>query len=67
MSKLEVAWTNQFKKDYKNAVKRHLDINLLDEIITKIANLEKLDDKYKDHYLTGNWVAYKECHIKPDF
>ena len=34
MSKhLDNVWTNQFKKDYKKAMKRHLDINLLDDII----------------------------------
>ena len=36
MSKhLDIVWTNQFKKDYKQAMKRHLDIDLLDEIIRK--------------------------------
>lgn len=30
MSKnLDIVWTNQFKKDYKLAMKCHLDINLL--------------------------------------
>ena len=40
MSKhLDIVWTNQFKKDYKMALKRHLDIDLLDlldEIIRKL-------------------------------
>lgn len=40
MSKhLDIVWTNQFKKDYKMAMKRHLDIDLLDlldEIIRKL-------------------------------
>ncbi|MFZ2726536.1 MAG: type II toxin-antitoxin system YafQ family toxin [Methylococcaceae bacterium] len=26
-----------------------------------------LPEKYKDHYLTGNWKGYKECHIKPNW
>ena len=39
MSKhLDVVWTNQFKKDYKLAMKRHLDIDLLDDIIRKLAS-----------------------------
>lgn len=67
MSKLRVLWTNQFKKDYKAAIKSHFDIDLLDEVIRKLSNLEVLDDKYKDHYLSGNWCTFKECHIKPDF
>lgn len=34
MSKnLDVVWTNQFKKDYKLAIKRHMAIELLDDII----------------------------------
>ena len=39
MSKhLDIVWTNQFKKDYKLAMKRHLDIDLLDNIIRKLAS-----------------------------
>lgn len=67
MSKLEVVWTNQFKKDYKTAVKRNLDTDLLDEVIRKLANLEPLAEKYKDHNLSGNWQSFRECHIKPDW
>ena len=39
MSKhLDIVWTNQFKNDYKLAIKRHIDIDLLDDIIRKLAN-----------------------------
>ena len=31
--RLNIVWTSRFKKDYKLAMKRHLDINLLDDII----------------------------------
>ncbi len=67
MSKLVVLWTNQFKKDYKSAIKRNLDIDLLDNVIESLANLEPLDTKYKDHSLSGNWQSFRECHIKPDW
>lgn len=53
---LSIVWTNQFKKDYKLAMKRHLNIDLLDDIIRKLAKGEQLPDKNKDHGLTGNWV-----------
>jgi mRNA interferase YafQ len=26
-----------------------------------------LSEKYRDHYLTGNWRGHKECHIKPNW
>lgn len=29
----EIVWTTKFKKDYKLAIKRHLDIGLLDDIL----------------------------------
>ncbi|MDO4721117.1 MAG: hypothetical protein Q4A78_10685 [Peptostreptococcaceae bacterium] len=34
-------------------VKRHLDIELLDDIIRKLARGEQLPEKNKDHALTG--------------
>ena len=65
--KLEKVWTNQFKRDYKLAIKRHLDIDLLDNIIRCLSNGEPLPEKHKDHALTGNWVGHRECHILPNW
>ena len=59
--------TTKFKKDYKLAKKRGLKIDLLDDIIIKLANGEKLDKKANDHDLTGNYTGHKECHIAPDW
>lgn len=33
MSQLKVVWTSQFKKDYKVAIRSHLDISLLGNVI----------------------------------
>ena len=65
--KLDIVWTNQFKKDYKTAMKRSLNIDLLDEIITKLASCEQLPEKYKDHALSGHWSGHRDCHIQPDW
>ena len=54
MTKYTVKFTTQFKKDYKAAVKRGYGIELLDEIISKLANGEALAEKHRDHNLTGN-------------
>lgn len=64
---LDIVWTNQFKKDYKLAMKRHLDIDLLDDIIRKLASSEPFPEKNKDHALIGNWTGHRECHIQPDW
>lgn len=63
----EIVWTTKFKKDYKLAIKRHLDIDLLDDIIRVLSRGETLPEKNKDHELSGNWVGHRECHIQPDW
>ena len=67
MNHLDIVWTNQFKKDYKLAIKRHLNIDLLDDIVRKLAACEPLPAKNKDHPLTGDWIGHRECHIQPDW
>lgn len=69
MSKIKytVKTTSQFKKDYKLAMKRNLNISLLKEVVTLLSMGEKLPEKYRDHALTGNWVGHRECHILPDW
>lgn len=63
----DIVWTTQFKKDYKLALKRHMDIELLDNIIRKLSCGEMLPEKNRDHALTGDWVGHRECHILPDW
>ena len=47
--KRDIVWTTKFKKDYKLAMKRHMDIGLLDDIIRALSRGEKLPEKNKDH------------------
>ncbi|MEE1315008.1 MAG: type II toxin-antitoxin system YafQ family toxin [Faecalimonas sp.] len=67
MRKYVIKYTTQFKKDYKLAMRRGLDIQLLDDVIRRLASGEILDEKYKDHTLTGKWAGHRECHIQPDW
>ena len=64
---LNIVWTNQFKKDYKHAIRRKKNIKLLDDIIRALSRGETLPAKNKDHALSGNWSGYRECHIQPDW
>ena len=63
----DIVWTTRFKKDYKLAMKRHLDIELLDDIIRALSRGETLPEKNQDHELSGNWAGHRECHIQPDW
>ncbi len=65
--KRDIVWTGKFKKDYRQAIKRYLDISLLDNIIRALSRGEILPAKNKDHALTGEWAGYRECHVQPDW
>jgi mRNA interferase YafQ len=60
-------YTSQFRTDSKLAMKRGLDIPLLDDIILELVNERPLDERYRDHPLTGNWDGRRECHVKSDW
>lgn len=65
---LKIIQSNKFKKDLKLARKRNLNLEELKIVITKLANQEKLEEKYRDHALSGNFSDFRECHInKPDW
>ena len=65
--KYRIKFTSRFKKDVKLAKRQGKDIDKLFEIIERIANDETLDEKYRDHSLSGEYKGTRECHIEPDF
>ena len=65
MYKLE--YSTQFKKDFKKVAKMPIpDVIEVGHVISTLKAGQKLVEKYVDHALTGNWVDYRDCHIKPD-
>lgn len=65
--KLRVKYSSRFKKGLRLAVKRGLDISLLEKIVEKLKDRLPLEEKHKDHALTGKYKGYRECHIQPDW
>lgn len=59
--------TSQFKKSYKLAVRRGLDVSLLEDVINKLKDGITLEEKFRDHQLAGNMKLFRECHIQPDW
>lgn len=59
--------TSKFQKDLKRVQKRGYDLRLIKAVISKLANGETLEKKYKDHELAGNYSGCRECHITPDW
>ena len=35
-------------------------------VVQMLAQDQTLPTKYRDHALTGQWQAFRDCHIKPD-
>lgn len=65
--KLKVKYSSRFKRGLRLAVKRGLDISLLEKIVEKLKDRLPLEEKHKDHALTGKYKGYRECHIQPDW
>lgn len=65
--KLKVQFYTQFKRDVKLAKKRNLDMSLLKNVVDKLSEGKKLEAKYHDHMLTGDYAGYRECHLQPDW
>lgn len=68
-TKYQIDFTSKFKKQLRKIIKQGKDISDLLEVVTKIANLEKLDVKYEDHELINDNIYHncRECHIKPNW
>ena len=56
-----------FRKDMKLLLKRGKDLDRLLTVIEKLANDEPLDDVYRDHALSGDYIGFRECHVKADW
>ena len=65
--KYELRPTTKFQKDLKRAKKRGYDLNLLKEVLQKLAAGEPLPVKNRDHALIGDYEGRRECHIAPDW
>jgi mRNA interferase YafQ len=62
--------TLRIKNSYKKDV-RKLDLNekvksLVKDVVLKLLKKEKLEEKYENHKLKGDWEGYFDCHILPN-
>ena len=64
---LQLVTTTKFRKDYKRIKKRGYNLSLLENVLDTLLREETLDQKYKDHALTGNYIGFRECHIQSDW
>jgi mRNA interferase YafQ len=58
-------FTSRFKKDYKRILKQGKDESKFEALIAKLINNETLEDKYKDHKLSGQFKNCREAALAP--
>ena len=65
MSERSIRLASQFKRDLKKQYLLLVSPEWADVFGTLIRG-GVLDEKYKDHPLTGQLNEFRECHVKPD-
>jgi mRNA interferase YafQ len=63
----EPFYSAKFRRDFKRAIKRGRDMELLRKVMKDLENSIPLDPKYEEHALIGNYVGHTECHIQSDW
>jgi mRNA interferase YafQ len=59
------AFKRDFKREMKGKYRAILEKELI-KVLTALMQDQPLAEKYRDHTLVGEWMEYRECHIKPD-
>lgn len=62
--KYKIAYSSSFKKDMKSLSEE--EKSEAKAVIQKLAKGEILEEKYKDHQLSGKLKEFRDCHIRPD-
>ena len=63
----EIRKTSRFAKDYRFAKKHGENMQLIKEIIQKLADGMPLLEKNRDHALNGEWFGCRECYVTPNW
>ena len=60
--------TSQFKSD-KKRIKRsgRYDWEKMRSVVKELMNDRPLDEKHRDHNLSGEYEGTRECHVAPDW
>ena len=62
-----VYYATQFKKDFKQCVKRGYNMQQIKSIMKLLEDGMELPEKNRDHHLVGNYPYCRECHIQSDW
>ena len=64
----KITTTNRYEKDLKRITPHPELIDEIDTVVSLLsANDIPLPKKYHDHGLKGQYAAYRECHVRPNW
>ena len=63
----EFVRTAKFKRQFKALLKKHYNMEELQDILELLADDAYLPGRHRDHALSGDWQGFRECHIRPDW
>lgn len=56
-----------FKKSFKKILKhKNFKLDNFVFVVNELVLGKKLDPRFKDHALVGEWMHYRECHLQND-
>ena len=59
------AFRSDFKREKRGQHRRDLEA-MVSSIVSLLAADKPLNEKHRDHALSGEWRDHRECHLKPD-
>lgn len=63
-----LAETNQFKRDKKRIKgSGRYDWDKIRAVVTALINDRPLEQRHRDHALSGEYAGVRECHVEPDW
>jgi len=61
------SFTKRFKKSTRKIIRSgNIKREHLESLIDLLASGKNIDPKYRDHALVGDFLGYRECHLKPN-
>lgn len=64
---LQLRPTRAFSKDLKRLRKQGRDLGTLYAAIEVLRTRQRLEPRLQDHALKGNWLGWRECHVRSDW
>lgn len=60
-------YSSQFKRDVKQMQKRGKNMEKLKTLLSLLIDGKSLPSNYLNHPLKGQWRAFRDAHIEPDW